>query len=159
MLSWLSGGKGKKTTPNGPTEENTVAAIIKRILEVPRQGKVKDVTLPSAEDFATGTYEDKLVTVEELILGLANYLQTKGNVPHPITLYTGCLERAIIALRLAGRPELPGSATSETTLTPTASSVVSDRNRKGRKRPASSPGPNKTPKRSSGSACPIRSDA
>ncbi|CAB0037837.1 unnamed protein product [Trichogramma brassicae] len=159
MLSWLSGGKGKKTTSNRPTEENTVAAITKKILEAPRQGKVKDARLPSAEEFATGTYEDKLVRVEELILGLANFLQTKGNVHQPISLYTGCLERAIIALRLAGRPELPGSVTSETTLTPTASSAVSDQNRKGRKRPASSPGTNRTPKRSSGSACPTRSDA
>ncbi|CAB0031150.1 unnamed protein product, partial [Trichogramma brassicae] len=113
MLSWLSGGNDKKTAPNLPPEKNTVADITKSTLEAPRQGKVKDVKLPSAEDFATGDYEDKLFRVEELILGLANYLQTKGNVPHPIILYTGYLERAIIALRLAGRPESPGTTMNE----------------------------------------------
>ncbi|CAB0040460.1 unnamed protein product [Trichogramma brassicae] len=134
--------------PNLPAEENAIADITKRILEAPRQRKVKDMKRPSTEGFATGTYEDKLFRVEELIHGLANYLQMKGNVHHLIILYTGCLERAIITLHLAGRPELPGTTMNEATPTQTAPTAVPAQNRKGYKRPASLLGPIKTPKRS-----------
>ncbi|CAB0029878.1 unnamed protein product [Trichogramma brassicae] len=77
-----------------------------------------------------------------------NDKQTKGNVHHPIILYTGCLEQAIIALRLAGHPESPGTTMIEAAPTQTVPTEVPTQIRKGHKQPATSPGQNRTPKRS-----------
>uniref|UniRef100_A0ABD2W5Z1 Uncharacterized protein n=1 Tax=Trichogramma kaykai TaxID=54128 RepID=A0ABD2W5Z1_9HYME len=65
-----------------------------------------------------------------------------------MTLYKGCLECAIIALRLAERPESPGATMNEATPTQTVPTGDPTQICKGHKRPATLPGQIRTPKRS-----------
>ncbi|CAB0044086.1 unnamed protein product [Trichogramma brassicae] len=73
-------------------------AITRNILGAPL-GTTKDGPLPTLADFATGSVEEKWTRIEGLVKGLADFIESKGNLHKEIGWYTACLVQAVSAFK------------------------------------------------------------
>ncbi|CAB0036598.1 unnamed protein product, partial [Trichogramma brassicae] len=103
-----TGGPGHgPLTPAPPLipASRTVSAITKRIVSIPFESKTS--SLPSDAEFATGSCEEKMKRLDELINGLDSFLKGKHNVYKEVSRCTKCLKKALSALRDAVEPREP----------------------------------------------------
>uniref|UniRef100_A0ABD2X623 Reverse transcriptase domain-containing protein n=1 Tax=Trichogramma kaykai TaxID=54128 RepID=A0ABD2X623_9HYME len=113
-----------------------VKVITSKIINAPLHCKEKDATLPSPEEFATGTLEDKLERMDGLIRGLGLFIHGRSNLHKEVNSYQLSLVMALTALKksLAGQvPPRPPVADKAVCTSPLFSGSATS------KRPATSP--------------------
>ncbi|CAB0042182.1 unnamed protein product [Trichogramma brassicae] len=84
-----------------------VKAITGKIIVAPLHCKEKDAKLPSPAEFATGTLEDKLEQLDDLIRGLGQFIQGKSNLHKEVISYQVSLGMALSALRRSLESQVP----------------------------------------------------
>ncbi|CAB0028753.1 unnamed protein product [Trichogramma brassicae] len=96
--------------PSMPTKTMTPSAVIaasmtRRIIGAPLL--VKDAPLPTPAEFATGSYEEKMIHIEGLVEGLNTFIFGRNNLHKEVIKYSLSLEQAILALKKTKQKQVP----------------------------------------------------
>ncbi|CAB0042387.1 unnamed protein product, partial [Trichogramma brassicae] len=96
--------------PSMPTKTMTPSAVIaasmtRRIIDAPLLAK--DAPLPTPAEFATGSYEEKMIRIEGLVEGLNTFIFGKNNLHKTVIKYSLSLEQAILALKKTKQKQVP----------------------------------------------------
>ncbi|CAB0038207.1 unnamed protein product, partial [Trichogramma brassicae] len=95
MSTWLRSSQPSSSATVVPPL--SVAAITKRIVEAPRMAK--DASIPSLQEFSSGSKGEKLDRLEGLVRGLAIYVKEKRKPAIQLQRFSSCLTRAFEALK------------------------------------------------------------
>ncbi|CAB0030691.1 unnamed protein product [Trichogramma brassicae] len=96
--------------PSMPTKTMTPSAVIaasmtRRIIDAPLLAK--DAPLLTPAEFATGSYEEKMIRIEGLVEGLNTFIFGKNNLHKTVIKYSLSLEQAILALKKTKQKRVP----------------------------------------------------
>ncbi|CAB0042208.1 unnamed protein product [Trichogramma brassicae] len=96
--------------PSMPTKTMTPFAMIaasmtRRIIGASLLAK--DAPLPTPAEFATGSYEEKMIRLERLMKGLNTFIFGRNNLHKEVIKYSLSLEQAILALKKTKQKQVP----------------------------------------------------
>ncbi|CAB0028817.1 unnamed protein product [Trichogramma brassicae] len=90
--------------PSMPTKTMTPFAVI---APIGARLLAKDAPLPTPAEFATGSYEEKMIRIEGLVEGLNTFIFDRNNLLKEVIKYSLSLEQAILALKKTKQKQVP----------------------------------------------------
>ncbi|CAB0041797.1 unnamed protein product [Trichogramma brassicae] len=96
---------GRRTKSEMTPSAVIAASMTRRIIDAPLLAK--DAPLPTPAEFATGSYEEKMIRIEGLVEGLYTFIFGKNNLHKTVIKYSLSLEQAILALKKTKQKQVP----------------------------------------------------